>query len=385
MAALSWAAGIHLVGSVQHIEEIRRLSGRLKSFTRESERALADVQMLFGAQRYARDRGFADLALTKGQEAYDAARAMGDRSLEFATAGAIALQHAELGMADDAARWLDRVAAIATASPTPLRALELETWRGVARAEASDIEGFRRHFQGAAALATEQGRPAQLCDMLATFVIHAARLGVMLGDEDLVQETARAIGEVEVLCRSLPGHPPWRARALAAQSRLALARGDKLAAAEAGRAALDLLRVAVREALELDVLLPASAAIIAGGSDEEAAAAREYLQMIGGLIVQRIVDEPVRVRWFASHRGRDLIALAGPIAISAAAVGAAMLDEQEQTLLRLVTEARTNAEIAAVLGVDEKAVESGLASLFGKVGAVTRADATALALTRSLV
>jgi len=60
MAALSWGPGIHLTGSVQHIEEIRRLSGRLKS-SPAGERALADVQMLFGAHVYARNRGFADL------------------------------------------------------------------------------------------------------------------------------------------------------------------------------------------------------------------------------------------------------------------------------------------------------------------------------------
>jgi len=145
------------------------------------------------------------------------------------------------------------------------------------------------------------------------------------------------------------------------------------------------LRVAVREGLELDILLPASAAVIAGGTDEEAAATRDDLQMIGGLIAQRIVDESVRVRWFASHAGRELITLAGPIGPVALSGGAAVLEEHEQVLLRLVTEAHSNAEIADILGIEETTVRSDLASLFGKIGVSTRADATALALAGSLV
>lgn len=386
MAVLAWAPGIHLAGSVQHIEEIRRLSARVKSFTRESERALADVQMLFGAQVYSRNRGFADLALAKGQEAYNAARALGDRSLEFATVGGMALQHAELGAIDEAERWLDRAAVIATASPTPLRALQLETWRGVTRAEAGDADGLRRHFQHAVSVATEQGKPAPRCETLSIFAIHAARLGVSLDDPGLIEEAEQAAHEVEALAATLPGHPPWRARALAALARIAVARGEHPAAAEAGRSALGLLRSAFHEDLNLDVLLPASAAVIAAGTEAEAASARDYLQMIGGLIAQRIVDEPVRVRWFTSHVGHELVAIAGPIVRVASGEGRAVdLGERELALLRLVTEARSNADIAATLGLDEATVSSDLASLFGKMGVGTRADATAVALTGNLV
>lgn len=386
MSVLTWSPSIHLIGSVQHIEEMRRLSARVKSFTRESERALADVQMLFGAQVYARSRGFADLALTKGQEAYNAARAMGERTLEFATAGGVALQHAELGDIDDARRWLDRAASIATASPTPLRSLQLETWRGLACAEAGDVEGFRSHFNSAVAIAMEQGKPAQRCEVLSLFVAHAARLGVSLHDEALLGAAADSVREVESLARSLPGHPPWRGRVFAAQARIALDRGDHDLAASTGRAALDLWHGAVREDLHLDVILPASAGVIAGGTEEEAVKARDFLQLLSGLIAQRIVDEPVRVRWFASHVGRELATLAGPMAErpTEAAV-TSVLDDAERALLRLVTEARSNAEIAATLGVDEAQVRSDLASLFGKMGVATRADATTVALTGSLV
>lgn len=386
MAALTWAPGIHLGGSVQHIEEIRRLSSRVKSFTRESERALADVQMLFGAQVYARNRGFADLALTKGQEAYNAARALGDRSLEFATAGMVGLQHAELGSVDDSRRWLDRAAAIATESPTPLRALQLETWRGIACAEAGDVDGFRRHFHHALSVATEQGKPAPRCETLSVFAVQAARLGVTLGDAGLAGEAEQSAREVDTLTARLPGHPPWRARALAALARIELARGNGIAAAAAGRAALDLLRMAFHEELHLDVLLPAAAAVKTAGTEEEAAAAVDQVRMIGGLVARRIVDEAVRVRWFASTAGKELVALSGPVdQAPGAAAGPVALDPPERALLRLVTEARSNAEIATSLGIDEAGVRSQLAGLFGKMGVVTRADATAAALMGSLV
>jgi DNA-binding CsgD family transcriptional regulator len=209
---------------------------------------------------------------------------------------------------------------------------------------------------------------------------------VSLADASLTGEAEQAAHDVELLAARLPGHPPWRARALAALARIELARGDRAAAAEAGRSALGLLRMAFQEELHLDVLLPAASAMIAGGTEDEAAAVLDHVQMLGGLIAQRIVDEAVRVRWFASHTGRELVGLAGPIAQGpAAAQGAVELDDRERALLRLVTEARSNAEIAASLGIDEAAVRSDLARLFGKMGVGTRADATAVALMGSLV
>src|SRR5439155_14794266 len=92
---------------------------------------------------YSRSRGFPDAAITKGIEAFNAARSIGDRMIEFAASGGIALQYAELGAIDEAERWLTRAATVATASPTSFRALQLELWRGLIRAEAGDVEGLR--------------------------------------------------------------------------------------------------------------------------------------------------------------------------------------------------------------------------------------------------
>jgi tetratricopeptide (TPR) repeat protein len=67
MAFLSWGPELHLTGSVKRIEELHRLMMRLKSMTKESERALADAQMLFGAHVYSRAKVFPDMAILEGQ------------------------------------------------------------------------------------------------------------------------------------------------------------------------------------------------------------------------------------------------------------------------------------------------------------------------------
>lgn len=61
------------------------------------------------------------------------------------------------------------------------------------------------------------------------------------------------------------------------------------------------------------------------------------------------------------------------------------LASAETVLLRLVAEGRTNAEIAEELQLTEDAVARQLAVVFAKIGAGSRADATAAALIRKLV
>src|SRR6059058_397407 len=92
LAYITWAPDIHMgSGAGRHIEEIRRLSSRMDGMTKESERALAEVQMLFGSHVFARAKGIPDLAISRGEEAYRQARVMGDRSLEFLAAGGTAM------------------------------------------------------------------------------------------------------------------------------------------------------------------------------------------------------------------------------------------------------------------------------------------------------
>ena len=88
MAYLDFGADIHIGSNpAQRIEEIRRLSTRMRSLAKESERAAADAQMAYGVHVFARAKVIPDLAISRGEEAYWAAKTLGDRSLEFLSAG----------------------------------------------------------------------------------------------------------------------------------------------------------------------------------------------------------------------------------------------------------------------------------------------------------
>ncbi|MGA9159908.1 MAG: AAA family ATPase, partial [Actinomycetota bacterium] len=147
MGYLSWAADIHLgSNAARHIEEIRRLTFAMRAFTNESERVAFEAQMLYGVHVFARAKVIPDLAVSRGGQAFAKAQEIGDRSLEFLAAGGTALALFDLGAVEEGRAWLDRAAATALESPTPLRARRLETWRGLAFASAGDAEQMRRHL-----------------------------------------------------------------------------------------------------------------------------------------------------------------------------------------------------------------------------------------------
>jgi DNA-binding NarL/FixJ family response regulator len=176
----------------------------------------------------------------------------------------------------------------------------------------------------------------------------------------------------------------------AALSIVFLGRGELDAATESGRHAIAALETAMREDLWLEILLPAANAVIEGGTREEAEQLRDRLRLTLGLIAQRILDEKIRVRWFRSPTGRELTRLAGPLTLSAAHESQpegepAGLSESDSNLLRLLTEGRTNDEIADELGISAEEVARLLAEVSAKVGASSRADATAFALSKKLV
>jgi DNA-binding NarL/FixJ family response regulator len=387
MATASWAPDIHLTGSVQHIEEIRRLFTRMKSITRESERALAEAQMLYGTHVYARTRLFVDVAITKGQEAYEAARLFGERSLEFAAAGGVALEYARLEQIEEADRWLARAAEVAASAPTALRARQLEQWHATVSWAAGDAEGVRAHLERAIDIGSEHPAAAARCAPLAQRAIYLAWLGADRGDADLMTEAEHSAHEVLGSAGMLRGRPLWAVQATAALARIAQSRGDVEAAVEAGRGALATFDGLIREELPLEAILPAAEALIAGGTPEDQEEARARLRLILALVALRIADEDVRVRWFRTRIGRDLTRLAGPLDLdgSAAQDAAVPLDADEAHLLRLVAEGYTNEEIASATGSSVDAVAAQLAVLFAKIGAVKRSDAVSAAVMGSLV
>jgi DNA-binding NarL/FixJ family response regulator len=315
---------------------------------------------------------------------------LGDRSIEFQAAGGMALSHREMGELDEADEWLDRAAAAAAAEPTPFRARQIETWRGLCCAARRDPAGMRRHLEAAVRLATDQGRSAGRCEALSQLALASARLGAESGDPSLLDLAGSAAEQVRELREILPGHAPWGARADAAAGLVALARGDIAAAAAAGGAAVQALLAALHEDLNLDIVLPATRAILAGGPPEGQAAARGWLRVSLSRVAQGTIDDAVRVRWLRGPVGRELAELAGPIdgrleplgtaepAAEATRTDAAE-DEIDRRLLRLLTEGNTNQEMADALGVPEHVVVERLARLLSRLGTSSRAEATRLA------
>jgi len=408
MAYTQYGTVMHFSSSARHLEEIRRVTSRLSELVTESERARLDLQMLFGVHVYSRAKVVPDLALTRGEDAYRAAKLAGDRSIEFLAAGGTAMSLLELGDIGGAERWIDLAATAASMAPSRARARQLETWRGMARAGAGDVEGMRRHLEKAVSMATEEGRSSARCEALARLATEAARLvaagsapagdagdagdsaaaPVGAAEPALIELVVRSAAQVKELVPLLPGHSPWGAQADAALATVALVRGDVQAAVMAGGAALQALQAGLHEDASLEIVIPAARAVFAGAPPEMQGFVRGFLQTTLSRIAQGTADEAIRVRWLTGPVGRELVELAGPMEMPASAgasPGSApepagpSLDDAERRLLQLLTEGRTNVEIAAELDLDEAAVAERLARLQARLGTSSRAEATSLA------
>ncbi len=388
MGYLNWAPDIHLGSdAARHIEEIRRLTSRMSAFTNESERASFEAQMLYGVHVFARAKVIPDLAVSRGEQAYQKARELGDRSLEFLSAGGTALALLDLGDVDGARGWLDRAAATAIESPTPLRARRLESWRGLAHAAAGEADDMLRHLGRAVELAAERGQAAARCETLARLALSAARLGVERNDQELLDAAERSARAAAELVRDLPGHPPWGAQADAALAAVALAGGRADDAVALARSAMASLQSAMHEDLHLDVVAQV-ARVFRSTNAPEWEEVREYVQLSLAMIAQRTLDEDVRVRWFRGPVGQELLALAGPFESVRAGAGdgaGAELDEADTALLRSLVQGRTNQEIAEEMRLDEKDVARRLGELFARIGTSSRAEATAFAFRARVV
>jgi DNA-binding CsgD family transcriptional regulator len=390
LAYVTWAPDIHFgSGAGRHIEEIRRLASRMDAMTRESERALAEAQMLYGAHVFSRAKGVPDVALSRGEETVRQARVIGDRGLEFLAAGGTAMAHLDLGAVEEANAWVDRAAAAAAEAPTPFRARMLETWRGMVRAAAGDTAGMRAHLERAVQLAAEQGLTAARCEALAILALYAARSGAERRDEELLTVGQAAANEAKGAMEALPGHPPWEAQAIAALAVVALARGRPEEAVASAMAALDQFQSALHEDLHLEILTPVAEVLMAAGSQAEQHLIQSFLQLFLAITAQRTLDEEIRVRWFRGPVGRRLVELAGSLDAMTMQPpegdGGPRVEEADIELLEMLTEGLTNREIAVRLDQDETAVARRLGQMFARIGAPTRSEATAFAFREQVV
>src|SRR6185503_9833704 len=112
MAYLRYAPLIHLSSSVRHLEEIKRVLSRQAALVTESERARQDLHLVYGIHVYARGKSLPDAALSRGEEAYRAARLQGQQAIQFSAAGGLAVTHLQLGEVAEAERWIDAAAEV---------------------------------------------------------------------------------------------------------------------------------------------------------------------------------------------------------------------------------------------------------------------------------
>jgi DNA-binding CsgD family transcriptional regulator len=156
------------------------------------------------------------------------------------------------------------------------------------------------------------------------------------------------------------------------------------------RAAISSLESGMHEDRYLDVVVPVANALMASGAPEWEAM-QANLQLTLAMIAQRTMDEDVRVRWFRGPIGREMTRLAGPIEYApnvADGNGHEAGNSGEDTdaqLLRSLVQGKTNHEIAEEIGLDEQAVARRLGELFARIGASSRAEATALAFRQRVL
>jgi DNA-binding CsgD family transcriptional regulator len=383
MGYLNWAPDIHLgSGAGRHIEEIRRLTSTMSSLTNASGRETAEAQMLYGVHVFARAKVIPDLAVSRGEEAFRAASEIGDTALAFLAAGGSAMANLDVEQVDAADAWLDRAATIASDNPTPLRARRLATWRGIAAAARGDADETRLRLERAVELAAEDAHTAAQCESLADLARETAVLGLDRNDADLLERAEHAAATVLALASDLPGHAPWAAQADAVLAAVALHHGDEERALASARSALQRMDDANQEDPRLSILLLAARVLRDLGAPE----VDQVLGLVGymaAMIAQRTIDESMRVRWFRGPMGRRLTDLVGAGQMPSGSDDGPV--DADQALLQALVRGRTDAEIAADLGIDQDEVVRRLGGLFAKIGASSRAEATAFAFREGVL
>jgi len=389
MGYLTYGADVHAgPNAARRLEEIRRLVLRMRSMAKDSEREAADAQMAYGIHVFARAKVIPDLAISRGQEAYRAGQAMGDRAMEFLAAGGTAMALLDVGDIAEAESWLGRAAEAAAAAPTPLRAWRLDLWRALACSVRGDAAGMRAHFERALQTATAQGRASARCELLARFALEAARLGSQRKDEELLELAERTAHEAKELASLFRGHQPWGAQADAAMAEIALARDDTSGVEAAGREAYRAMQAAMREDIYPELLLSTARAVLAAGDESEKQSMLFRLQLGLAMTLLRTTDEDVRVRWLQGPIGSEWARLAGPRPAAPATneqSPVAALSDDDRQLLALLTEGLTAAEIADRIDSTQESVRLKLDEMFAKIGASSRGQATAFALAEGVL
>jgi DNA-binding CsgD family transcriptional regulator len=378
-------------GEAGRLEQIRRLRTNLKRMTTESERAVDEAHMLYSIHTFARSHLILDLALDRGREGYEAARAIGDRWLEFLCAGGLALTHLLLRETAEASAWLANAGSAALATPGPMIARRLESWRGLYAAQAEDPMSAIEHFERAIDLAVENRSVAGRCEGLALLAMEAAKLGEATGNAELLDRAERAAIETRKVASGLgevAGELAWEAHAWAASALVASTKGDDAAATECAKSALVALSPRLMRAFHLDVYRIAGRILIGGGAPE----AEDLKDSIGEMLFKldnSLVDPGVKERWIKVPINSELVELADYHGFTSdpgiGAAPAAALEEIEIEIMRQLASGKSDAEIAEELDTDTEDVGNWFGSIFSKLDVDSKEEVTEYALTRGIV
>jgi tetratricopeptide (TPR) repeat protein len=363
MSALITMAYAHVAdptarGMAGRIEHVRALQHSRSLEVTESQRARDDALMLYSIATYARFNLEPSLAVTRGREAFDAARALGDRWLETLCAGGTAMAYLSYGAVEESEAWLDRASAGAMAVASGSMARRLEMWRGCHAAARDDAATMTAHLTRAAELAGHK-YPGARCEALSTLAIELARIGTATGDPELLDRARAVAGETLDLVGRMAGNLPWGPEAHAALALVEQAEGNQAGAADHARAALG-IEGETHVTQYLNVLLAAGRVLIAAGEPEAAALSAEIL---GGFsFVDMIMTDPaIKNRWFDLPRHRELAGIVGfePSQGEPGTEGGLELNDEEQALLRdLASGARSGSDrmegLLAKLGVSSE-------------------------------
>jgi class 3 adenylate cyclase len=295
-------------GMAGRIEHIRALHHSRSGEVTESQQAIDDALMLYSIHTYARANLQPALAVERGREAFDAARALGDRWLECLAAGGMAMTYLAVGEEGQCGAWLDRAANAAMSVASTSMARRLEMWRGAHAAFRDDVEEMTRHFERAADLAGQKNIGAR-CEAYSTLAFECARIGGAGGEDSVLRKAKEAAAETLRTVRPMSGRLPWEAEAHAALALVAQAEGDQATAAEEARAALD-IDGETFIAQYLHVLWAAGRILIATGEPEAASLSAEIL---GGFsyVNMSINDADFKAKWFAVPMHHELAEIVG--------------------------------------------------------------------------
>lgn len=313
MSALITMAYTHITdptpsGMAGRLEHIRALHHARKSDVTDSQRANDEAQMLYGIQTFARVNFQLDLAVERGQQAYEAARSLGNRWLECLAAGGLASTYAAFGATDQCGAWLDRAASAAMSAPNTSLARRLEMWRADHAYSSGEVEKMIGHYERAVELAGQKNLAGQW-EALSTMAIRCARFAIERDDASLRDRAKTAAIETLKSIRPVAGHTPWESVAHAALAVVAEAEGDPATAADEARIALEIDGdSAIGEYIWV---LWAAAQTLIAHEEPETPALKGTIAGGVGYLGMSISDPEIRAKWLDTPTIRDVAQIVG--------------------------------------------------------------------------